>query len=64
MRVRALRAAIVRIVQSQNIEQTKIGSFLLPARKKVWKALRAFWDGSEESEAVKSAHRKEAGSLG
>ncbi len=45
MRFRALRVAIVRIVQSQNIEQTKIGSFLLPARKKVWKALRAFWDG-------------------
>ena len=44
MRVAALVAAIVRIVQSRNIEQTEMGSFLAGARKKVWKAFLAFWD--------------------
>ncbi|CAE6686990.1 hypothetical protein NSPZN2_10020 [Nitrospira defluvii] len=44
MRFRALRAAIVRIVQSQNIEQKNRLVFATCA-KKVWKALRAFWDG-------------------
>ena len=34
MRFRALREAIVSIVQSRNIEQTEMGSFLAGARKK------------------------------
>ncbi|HNP80924.1 MAG TPA: hypothetical protein PKN47_05625 [Nitrospira sp.] len=34
MRFRALVAAIMRIVQSRNIEQTEMGSFLVGARKK------------------------------
>ena len=34
VRFRALRAAIVRIVQSRDTERTKISSFLSPARKK------------------------------
>ena len=34
VRFRALGAAIVRIVQSRNIEQTEMGSFLVGARKK------------------------------
>ncbi len=39
MRFRALRAAIVRIVQSQNIERTQISSFLSGARKKSLKQI-------------------------
>jgi hypothetical protein len=34
VRFRARRAAIVSIVQSRNIEQTEMGSFLVGARKK------------------------------
>lgn len=34
MRVRALRAAIVSIVQGRNMQQLKIDSFLAGARKK------------------------------
>jgi len=45
VRFRALRAAIVRIVQSQTSSKQKSARFCYLREKKVWKALRAFWDG-------------------
>lgn len=63
MRFRALRAAIVRIVQSREMERTEIDWFLAVREKKFGGHYRCSGKGSEEREAVKSARRKEAGSL-
>ncbi|MCI1280608.1 MAG: hypothetical protein LKG23_16675 [Nitrospira sp.] len=42
VRVRALRAAMVSIIQSRNIEQAEIGSFLPPVRKKSLEGIHPF----------------------
>ena len=48
VRVAALVAAIMRLIRHEDMEESKIRSVLVGARKKVWKAFPMFWDDQGE----------------